>query len=102
MLERLFKLQARGTSVKTEFIAGLTTFAAMAYVLAVNPSILAASGMDKAGLITTTALGAAIFTFLMGVMANLPIAVATGMGGNTYVAYNVVIAMGIPGRPPSD
>ena len=96
MLERLFKLQARGTSVKTEFIAGLTTFAAIAYVLAVNPSILAASGMDKAGLITTTALGAAIFTFLMGVMANLPIAVATGMGGNTYVAYNVVIAMGIP------
>jgi AGZA family xanthine/uracil permease-like MFS transporter len=79
MLERLFKLKAHNTTVRTEIIAGLTTFAAMSYVLVVNPSILGASGMPTAGLITVTALAAFFGTLLMALLTNYPIALAPGM-----------------------
>ena len=72
IFERLFKLQAAGTTVKTEILAGVTTFMTMAYILAVNPSILGMTGMDKSALFTATALGAVIGTLLMSLLANLP------------------------------
>lgn len=94
MLEKLFKLQENGTDVKTEILAGITTFMTMAYILAVNPSILAASGMDQGAVFTATALAALIGTLLMAVFANYPFALAPGMGLNAYFAYTVVLGMG--------
>jgi len=91
-----FRLHERGTSIGTEAIAGLTTFATMAYVLAVNPAILADAGMPRAELITATALAAGIFSIVMGVMANIPLAQAPGMGANALFAYTLVLAQGIP------
>jgi|TARA_B110000037_G_scaffold222271_2_gene296436 AGZA family xanthine/uracil permease-like MFS transporter len=96
MLERLFKLSANGTTVRTELIAGLTTFAAMAYILAVNPSILSAAGMPPEALITVTALAAALGCFLMAYATNYPIALAPGMGTNAYFAFVICIGMGLP------
>lgn len=89
-MEKLFKLKENGTDVKTEIIAGITTFLAMAYILAVNPSILGSvDGMSNQGVFLATALSAALATFIMGFLANYPIALASGMGLNAYFAYTV-------------
>ncbi len=93
---RWFQLLARGSTWRTEIIAGVTTFATMSYVLAVNPMILAEAGLDRAELITATALAAGIFSIAMGLMANLPIAQAPGMGANALFAYTIVLANGVP------
>lgn len=88
-MEKLFHLKENGTSVKTEVMAGLTTFLAMAYILAVNPSMLGAAGMNTAGVFIATALSAALATFVMAFWANYPIALASGMGLNAYFAFTV-------------
>lgn len=93
-MEKHFKLTERGTNVRTEFIAGVTTFMTMAYILAVNPSLLGASGMDTGAIFTATALASAIASFLMGFIANLPFVLSAGMGLNAFFAYTVVIGMG--------
>ena len=93
-MEQFFKLKEHGTDVKTEMAAGLTTFMTMAYILAVNPSILSASGMDSGAIFTATALASAIASFLMAFLANLPFVLSAGMGLNAYFAYTVVIGMG--------
>ena len=93
-MEKFFKLEERGTNVRTEFFAGLTTFMTMAYILAVNPALLSASGMDTGAIFTATALASAIASFLMGIMANLPFVLSAGMGLNAYFSYTVVIGMG--------
>ena len=93
-LQKQFKLSEHNTSVKTEFFAGLTTFMTMAYILAVNPSILSASGMDSGAIFTATATASALASFLMGLIANLPFVLSAGMGLNAYFAYSVVIGMG--------
>lgn len=87
-------LKRKGTSMRTEIMAGVTTFLAMAYILAVNPSILSASGMDAGAVFTATALSSAIATLVMGIIANLPFALAPGMGLNAFLAYTVVLGMG--------
>lgn len=87
-------LEKKGTNLRTEIMAGVTTFLAMAYILAVNPSILSATGMDAGSVFTATALSAAIATFVMGIIANLPFALAPGMGLNAFLAYTVVLGMG--------
>jgi len=96
MLSRIFKLESRGTTPLREFQAGLTTFAAMAYILAVNPSILANTGMDKGALVTVTAITAAVATTLMALFTNYPIALAPGMGINAFFTYTICLAKGIP------
>ena len=93
-MEKIFKLKNHGTDVRTEILAGLTTFMTMAYILAVNPGILAASGMDSGAVFTATALASAIACVLMGVIANLPFALSAGMGLNAYFSYTVVLGMG--------
>ena len=95
MLNRLYKLDQSGTTVARELQAGATTFAAMAYILAVNPAILAAAGMPQAALITVTAITAAVSTLLMGFMTNYPLALATGMGINAYFAFTVCLGLGV-------
>ncbi len=94
MLEKVFKLKENGTDVKTEVLAGITTFMTMAYILAVNPSILSAAGMDSGAVFTATAVAALIGTLLMALLANYPFALAPGMGLNAYFAYTVVLGMG--------
>lgn len=94
MLEKIFKLKENKTDVRTEIIAGITTFMTMAYILAVNPSILAEAGMDQGAVFTATALAAFLGTLLMAFLANYPFALAPGMGLNAYFAYTVVIGMG--------
>lgn len=96
LAERLFQLQKHGTTVPREMLAGLTTFAAMAYILVVNPLILQAAGMPAGALVTATAVGAAVSTLLMAFMANLPLALAPGMGINAFFAYTVCAGMGVP------
>jgi AGZA family xanthine/uracil permease-like MFS transporter len=96
MLSRFFKIAENNTTIGRELQAGLTTFAAMAYILAVNPDILAATGMDRAALVTATAVGAAFSTVLMALLTNYPLALAPGMGINAYFAYSVCIGMGVP------
>lgn len=96
MLERLFGLQAHGTSVRTEVIAGATTFLATAYILFVQPAVLAAAGMDGGAVLTATCLSAAIGTLIMAFAANYPIAVAPAMGHNFFFAFTVVVAGGTP------
>lgn len=93
-LDRLFKLKEHNTDVKTEVIAGVTTFMTMAYILAVNPSILGITGMDAGAIFTATALSAFLGTMLMAVLANYPFALAPGMGLNAFFAYSVVLGMG--------
>ncbi len=95
MLNRLYLLDESGTTVARELQAGATTFAAMAYILAVNPAILAAAGMPQAALITVTALTAAVSTLLMGWMTNYPLALAPGMGINAYFAFTVCLGLGV-------
>jgi AGZA family xanthine/uracil permease-like MFS transporter len=94
MLEKMFKLKENNTTVKTEVIAGLTTFMTMAYILAVNPYILSASGMDSQAVLIATALASFIGTFCMAFLANYPFALAPGLGLNAYFAYTVVGSMG--------
>ena len=96
MFERAFRLKANGTTISREVLAGLTTFAAMAYILAVNPNILKNAGMPQAALVTATALSAAGATALMALLTNFPLALAPGMGINAFFAFTVCIGMGIP------
>ena len=96
MLDKWFQLTERKTDVKTEVMAGITTFMTMAYILFVNPSILGTAGMDKNAVLLATALGAGLVTIMMGVFVNYPIALAPGMGMNAFYAFTVVIGMGIP------
>lgn len=94
MLENFFKLKENGTDVRTEVIAGLTTFMTMAYILAVNPDIMSATGMDKGALFTATTLSALVATLVMALVAKLPFALAPGMGLNAFFAFTVVLNMG--------
>lgn len=93
-MEKFFKLKERGTDVKTEIMAGLTTFMTMAYILAVNPGILSASGMEFGKIFAATAITSAVATLIMGLLANLPFALSAGMGLNAFFAYTVCIGMG--------
>lgn len=90
-MEKLFKLKENGTTVKTEILAGVTTFLAMAYILAVNPNMLGAAGMNNQGVFMATALAAALATMIMAFLANYPIALASGMGLNAYFAYTICL-----------
>jgi adenine/guanine/hypoxanthine permease len=92
----LFKLHEAGTTVRTEMLAGFTTWLAMVYIVAVNPSILATTGMDQGALFTATCLGAGIASIVMGLYANYPLALAPGMGLNAYFAFTVVGGMQVP------
>lgn len=94
MFEKLFKLKQNGTNVKTEVMAGITTFMTMAYILAVNPSILSAAGMDSTAVLLATAIASFLATACMAFMANMPFVLSAGMGLNAYLAYTVVIEMG--------
>ena len=94
MLEKLFKLKEKGANVKTEIVAGFTTFMTMAYILAVNPSILADAGMDSTAVLLATCIASFIGTALMAIFANLPFALSAGMGLNAFLAYTVVLTMG--------
>jgi AGZA family xanthine/uracil permease-like MFS transporter len=95
-LESFFKLQENGSDVRTEVLAGLTTFLTMAYIIFVNPTILGDAGMPKEAVFVATCLAAALGTLIMGVYANYPIGMAPGMGLNAYFAYAVVLGMGVP------
>lgn len=94
MFEKFFKLKENKTSVRTEVLAGITTFMTMAYILAVNPDILSATGMDKHALFSATALSALVATLVMALVAKLPFALAPGMGLNAFFAFTVVLGMG--------
>ena len=94
MIEKVFQLKEHGSSIKTELLAGATTFLTMAYILIVNPLILGDAGMDMGAVFMATAISSAIATFVMALVANLPIALAPGMGLNAFFAYTVVIGMG--------
>lgn len=96
MLNTIFKLDENGTDVRTELLAGLTTFLTMAYIIFVNPAILGDAGMPKEAVFVATCLAAALGTAIMGLYANYPIGMAPGMGLNAYFAYAVVLGMGIP------
>src|SRR5919206_1730668 len=96
MLERVFELSRNGTSVRTEVLAGLTTFLTMAYIMFVNPTILADTGMDKGAVFVATCVASAIGTLVMALYANYPLALAPGMGLNAYFTYGVVLGMGHP------
>lgn len=93
MFEKFFQLRENNTTVRTEILAGITTFMTMAYILAVNPDILGASGMDKGGVFTATVLSSLIATLTMALLAKLPIAIAPGMGLNAFFTFTVVIGM---------
>ncbi|MDO5069873.1 MAG: NCS2 family permease [Neisseria zoodegmatis] len=95
-LERVFKLSEHGTNVRTEIIAGFTTFLTMCYIVIVNPSILSITGMDFGAVFVATCISAAIGCFIMGALANYPIALAPGMGLNAYFTFSVVKGMGVP------
>ena len=96
MLERIFGLTANQTTLRTELMAGLTTFLTMAYIVAVNPAILGQAGMPVAGVAAATCLAAGIASILMGLLANYPLALAPGMGLNAYFTFTVVKGMGVP------
>lgn len=94
MLDKFFKLSEHGTSVRTEILAGVATFLTLAYIIFVNPSILAETGMDRGAVFVATCLAAAVGTLIMGLVANYPVALAPGMGLNAYFAFGVVLGMG--------
>ncbi|MEW5806965.1 MAG: NCS2 family permease [Acidobacteriota bacterium] len=96
MLEKLFKLTANRTNIRTEVIAGVTTFMTMAYIIFVQPAVLSVAGMNFGAVMMATCISAAIATFLMGLYANYPIALAPAMGENFFYVYTVVLTMGIP------
>src|SRR5690242_20897769 len=95
-LERRFSLAANGTTVRTELLAGLTTFMTMAYIIFVQPAVLSAAGMDFGAVLTATCLATALASALMALLANYPIAVAPAMGHNFFFAYSVVVGMKVP------
>lgn len=95
MLEKLFHLSEKGTDVKTEIIAGLTTFLAMAYILAVNPAMLSEAGMSSEGVFLATAISSAAATIIMGLLANYPVALSAGMGVNAVFTYTICLTMGV-------
>lgn len=95
-LDQFFKLKEHGTSVKTEVLAGFTTFLAMCYIIVVNPDILSQAGMDYGAVFVATCIAASIGCMMMGLIANYPIALAPGMGLNAYFTYSVVKGMGVP------
>jgi AGZA family xanthine/uracil permease-like MFS transporter len=95
-VEKYFGFNQYGTSYRTEFIGGLTTFLSMCYILVANPMILGEAGMDKGAVFTATALSAIIGTLVMGILANYPLALAPSLGLNSFFAYSVVIGMGVP------
>ena len=97
-MEKFFKLKERGTDVKTEIMAGITTFMTMAYILAVNPGILSDSGMEFGKVFAATAIASAIATLIMGLLANLPFALSAGMGLNAFFTYTVCLGMGYSWR----
>ena len=94
MFDRIFGLTAHGTTVQREVVAGATTFFTMAYIMFVNPQVLATTGMDRGAVFVATCLSAAITTLIMGLYAKLPVALAPGMGLNAYFAFTVVPALG--------
>ena len=94
MLKKFLGVDLKETTVKTEIMAGITTFLTMAYILAVNPNILSETGMDKGALFTTTVVMSALATIFMGLYAKLPLALAPGMGLNAFFAYTVCMVMG--------
>src|SRR5438132_9451735 len=96
MLERLFDLRGHGTTVRTEVLAGLTTFVTMAIIVVVNPVILGAAGMPVAAVAFATCLASGFGSILMGLLSNYPLALAPGMGLNAYFTYTVVKGMGLP------
>jgi len=96
LLESFFKLKEHGTDVRTEVIAGFTTFLTMAYIVIVNPAILSLTGMDFNAVFVATCLAAALGTGIMALVANYPIALAPGMGLNAYFTFTVVQGMGVP------
>src|ERR1700723_1129662 len=96
MLNRFFGLDIHGTTVRTELLAGFTTFLTMAYIVVVNPVILGAAGMPMAGVAAATCFAAAFGSILMGLLSNYPLALAPGMGLNAYFTYTVVKGMGVP------
>ena len=96
LLDRLFHIKQLNTSVRTEVLAGFTTFLAMCYIIIVNPSILAMTGMDQGAVFVATCLAAALGCMVMGLVANYPIALAPGMGLNTYFTFSVCMGMGVP------
>ena len=93
-MEKLFKLKENGTTIKTEILGGTTTFLTMAYIIFVNPQILALTGMDPGAVFTATILAAVIGTFIMAFVANVPFAVAPGMGLNAFFTFTVVFGLG--------
>lgn len=93
-MDRFFRLKENNTNIKTEVLAGITTFMTMAYILVVNPSILSVAGMDSGAVFTATALSAVIATVVMGLYAKLPFALAPGMGLNAFFAFTIVKQMG--------
>jgi adenine/guanine/hypoxanthine permease len=95
IIEKYFKLQELNTSIRTEVIAGATTFMTMAYIIFVNPSMISKTGLDFGAAMTATCISAAIATIMMGVYANYPIALAPGMGQNAFFTYTVCLTMGI-------
>src|SRR6187401_3438163 len=97
-MERLFGLSAAGTTIRTEILAGTTTFLTMAYIVFVQPAVLSAAGMDAGAVLVATCLASAIGTTLMGLLANYPIGVAPAMGHNFFFAFTVVVAAGTPWR----
>ena len=94
-LDRFFQLSENGTSIRTEFIAGLTTFITMAYIIFVNPAVLSIAGMDRGAVFTATILATVIATLIMGLYANVPFAQAPGMGLNAFFTFTVVLTMGL-------
>lgn len=94
-LDRFFHFSERGSSIQTEILAGLTTFGTYSYILVVNPLIMAVAGMDLGAMITVTAVVSALFTVIMGLRTNYPLAMAPGMGGNAFIAYQVCLGMHI-------
>ena len=94
MLNRIFRLDENGTTVKTELLAGTTTFLTMSYILFVNPSILSQTGMDYESVFIATCISAAIGTFLIGLLSNYPMAQAPGMGLNAFFTFTVVFSLG--------
>src|SRR5688572_12837859 len=96
MLDRLFRLNENGTTVRTEIVAGATTFLTTAYIIFVQPAVLAAAGMDSGAVLTATCLATAIATLFMAFWANYPFAVAPAMGHNFFFAFTVVLAGGTP------
>jgi len=93
-IERYFGINGQNTTIKTEVLAGVTTFLTMAYIIFVNPNVLADAGMDKGAVFVATCLAAAVGCFIMGIYARLPVALAPGMGLNAFFTYGVVLGMG--------